>query len=112
MLAKKEAKPRLLRWIFLLQEYNLTIKDKKGCENIVADHLSRLENTNPDKNEINDAFPDERIYKIDNLTFPWFADFANYLAGKVIPENLSYQQKKKFFSDLKYYIWDDPYLFK
>ncbi|GJU42329.1 reverse transcriptase domain-containing protein [Tanacetum coccineum] len=39
-----DAKPRLLRWIFLLQEFDVVIRDKKGAENLAADHLSRLEN--------------------------------------------------------------------
>nr|GEW82786.1 hypothetical protein [Tanacetum cinerariifolium] len=49
LLNKQDAKPRLLRWIFLLQEFDITILDKKGSENLVADHLSRLENPHQDE---------------------------------------------------------------
>ena len=43
LMAKKEAKPRLIRWVLLLQEFDLEIKDGKGYDNVIADHLSRIE---------------------------------------------------------------------
>ncbi|GJU19218.1 reverse transcriptase domain-containing protein [Tanacetum coccineum] len=87
-------------------------------ENHAADHLSRLENPHQDvlKNkEITETFPLETLGMVtfcgDSST-PWFADIANYHAGKFVIKGMSSQQKNKFFKDVKHYFWDEPYLFK
>ena len=66
LMNKKDSKPRLLRWVFLLQEFDIEIKDKKGSKNVVADHLSRLElNSENEENEpIKEMFPDEMLLAI------------------------------------------------
>ncbi|GJS47716.1 reverse transcriptase domain-containing protein [Tanacetum coccineum] len=89
LFAKKDAKARLVAVILLLQEFDIEIRDKKGAENLAADHLSRLENPHQDKlenKEINEAFPLETLGSIalQDQSTPWFADFANYHAGKFI----------------------------
>ncbi|GKB81954.1 reverse transcriptase domain-containing protein [Tanacetum coccineum] len=118
LLAKQDAKLRLLHWILLLQEFDVIICDKKGAENLAADHLSRLENPHQselEKKEITETFPLETLGMVtfcDDASTPWFADFANYHAGNFVVKGMSSQQKKKIFKDVKHYFWDDPYLFK
>ncbi|GKE26575.1 reverse transcriptase domain-containing protein [Tanacetum coccineum] len=118
LFAKKDSMARLLWWVLLLQEFKFKLIDTKGAENLVVDHLSRLENPyenvlNP--KEINEMFPLETLnmvtFRGDSST-PWFANFANYHAGNFIVKGMSSQQKNKFFKDVKHYFWDDPYLFK
>ena len=106
--SKKEAKPRLIRWVLLLQEFDLEIKDKKGSENSVADHLSRLHTTS--SSEICDAFPDEQLLAIVTKV-PWFAHIINNLVTKSIPDYWNTHQKKKFAYDVRHYFWEEPQLF-
>ena len=122
LISNKDAKPRLLRWVLLLQEFDLDIRDKKGTKNVVVDHLSRLEYLKPDLVPINDDFTYDRLMaKIetiqdDNSDFPmdwniertlavtnipWYTNFVNYIVADIIPPDLNYQQKKKFFSDVR-----------
>ncbi|XP_052298373.1 uncharacterized protein LOC102614752 [Citrus sinensis] len=111
LMSKQDAKPRLIRWILLLQEFDLTIKDKKGAENVVADHLSRLtsEFCN-DITPINDSFPDEFLFSVTSM--PWYANIVNFLVTGKMPLQWNAQEKKKFFVEVKKFYWDDPYLFK
>ncbi|KAI5312735.1 hypothetical protein L3X38_041909 [Prunus dulcis] len=113
LLTKKDAKPRLIKWILLLQEFDLEIRDKKGCENVVADHLSRIvvEEQGEAVLPLNETFPDEQLY-VAQVKEPWYADFVNYLACGVLRNDLTYQDKKNFFSMVKHYVWDEPFLFK
>nr|GEX70458.1 DNA-directed DNA polymerase [Tanacetum cinerariifolium] len=81
---KQDAKPHLIRWIMLLQEFNIEIKDKKGIENVAANHLSRIDNDDTsDDDEVDDNFPRETLMEIDTRDESWFADFANYLVKEI-----------------------------
>ncbi|KAG7529966.1 Ribonuclease H-like superfamily [Arabidopsis suecica] len=125
--AKKDTKPRLLRWILLLQEFDMEIVDKKGIENGVADHLSRMRTE--DEVPIDDSMPEEKLMAIQQLNesaqiwksleqvcsieekLPWYADHVNYLVSGEEPLNLSSYEKKKFFKDINHFYWDKPYLY-
>ncbi|EOX99579.1 Uncharacterized protein TCM_008289 [Theobroma cacao] len=92
LIEKKDAKPHLIRWVLLLQEFDLEIRDRKV---------------------INETFPDEQLFhdeKQKNLQ--WYAGFVNYLVSKLFPLEFNPQQKKKFLRDVKYYMWDEPFLYK
>ncbi|XP_027124143.1 uncharacterized protein [Coffea arabica] len=110
LLTKKEAKPRLIRWILLLQEFNLEIRDKKGTENLVADHLSRVQVVEDDL-PLREAFSDEHLFSI-NSSLPWYADIVNFLVTDKFPTGWPKAKRDKLRSDAKSYIWDDPYLWK
>ena len=92
LMAKKETKPRLIRWVLLLQEFDLEIKDKKGCDNVITDHLSRVVTTIviEEETEVAENFPDEQLFQL-SFQSPWFADIVNFLACGVMPPEYIYQ---------------------
>jgi hypothetical protein len=73
LLAKKDAKPRLIRWILLLQEFDVEIRDKKGVESVVTDHLSRMNHGQEDKKPIEDKMRDDHLYRVLNKD-TWMID--------------------------------------
>ncbi|XP_075084824.1 uncharacterized protein LOC142168064 [Nicotiana tabacum] len=114
VMVKKNAKSRLIKWVLLLQEFDFEVKDMKGTENQVVDHLSRLEEAGRPKEdiEINDAFPDEHLLAISSTSTPWYTDINNFLASDLIPDGLETYQKKKFLKKCRKYYWEEPFLFR
>ncbi|RDX93419.1 hypothetical protein CR513_24330, partial [Mucuna pruriens] len=90
LLKKLDVKPRLIRWMLLLQVFNLEIRDKSGANNTVADHLSYIQGRGQ----------------------PWFADICNFLVTSTFPPSASRAYKAKLESKAKYYVWDNPRLWR
>ena len=111
LLTKQNAKAKLIRWVLLLQEFNLQIKEKNGVENIVADHLSRLTIVHDTHSPpINDEFPEESLMQLEKA--PWYAHIANFLATGEIPSDWKEQDRKYFLEKIHSYYWEEPFLFK
>ncbi|GJV73614.1 reverse transcriptase domain-containing protein [Tanacetum coccineum] len=101
----------------LLNILILKFRDKKGVRisprSSVQTGIPSSRQTSRNK-EINEAFPLETLGSValQDQSTQWFADFANYHAGKFVIKGMTSQQKNKFFKDVKHYFWDDPFLFK
>ena len=89
-------------------EFDLEIKDKKGSENSVADHLSGLHISGG--GDIGDTFIDEHLLAIWSHA-PLYAHIVNFIVTGSIPEHWNQHKKDKFFHELKYYFWEEPLLF-
>ena len=107
LLTKKDAKPRLIRWVLLLQEFDLEIKDKKGVENTIADHLSCLQVTNMQELPINDFMGDDMLLKVMD-TNPWYANIRNFMVLGYVPPG---ENKRKLQAESRRHLWD-PYLYR
>jgi hypothetical protein len=108
LLTKKDAKPRLIRWILLLQEFDLEIKDKKRVENSVVDHLSRMQIENSQDLPINDSLRDDMLYLVSRSD-SWYVDIVNFIVTGYVPPG---GDKRKLIYESCVHLWDDPYLFR
>jgi hypothetical protein len=92
----------------LLQEFDIDIKDKKGVENSVADHLSRLQYKETHELPINDYMRDDTLLMVTHPD-PWYADIVNYMvASYVLPGG----DKRKLKYEACCHLWEDPYLYR
>ncbi|CAN6465499.1 unnamed protein product [Victoria cruziana] len=100
LLAVVFALEKFRSYILGSKEFDLEIKDKKGTENVVADHLYRvLVGSNRDELPISDRFSDESLLGIMSLTkLPWYVDYCNYLVTKEMPSHWSKNQRDRFLS--------------
>ena len=83
-MAKSDSKPRLIRWDLILQDFDCEIVDKCGKDNLVTDHLSRLD---PKTISPSRPIPDEHLFSVS--LEPWFADIMNFLAAGAFPTNMT-----------------------
>ncbi|XP_070005179.1 uncharacterized protein [Nicotiana sylvestris] len=114
LFAKKDAKPKLIRWVLLLHEFDLEIRDRKGTKNQVADNLSRLENRGhvTEGESIKETFPDEHLLAITSDETPWYADYVNFIASGVTPPEFTTDHRRRFLHDVRFYMWDELFLYK
>jgi len=108
LLTKKDAKPRLIRWILLLQEFDIEIRDKKGVENSIAIHLSRLQFKETHELPINDYLRDDTLLKITNF-YPWYANIMNFIMAGYVPPG---ENKRKLIHESCFHLWDEPYQYR
>ena len=100
---------RITRWLILLQEFDITIKDQPGKENPIADFLSRMPKP-IDAAAVEDQFLDEHLFVVVVQT-PWYADVANYLTVGKLPKHLTPNERKQIVQKSTRFSWIGGYLF-
>jgi hypothetical protein len=92
-----------------LQEFDITIKDRPGRENLVADFLSHIPKID-DSLIVEDRFPNENMFVVTTKP-PWYADMENYLAAGRLPTHLSSRERKLIIQHSARFTWISGYLF-
>ena len=91
LMNKSYVNTRVIRWLLLLHEFDITILDKLGKYNVVAYFFTRLTHT-ADTDLVDDSFLDDHIFYLSVQT-PWFVDIENYLAIGKLPRSLIYKER-------------------
>jgi hypothetical protein len=110
LMDKPVTNARFTRWLLLLKEFNITIIDRPDKDNLIVDFLYRLIHTG-DNAPVDENFPYESLFSISNYT-PWYADVANYLVTRKLPQNLSPRERQRIIQLSANYIWHDDYLYR
>ena len=105
---KSVTNARVTRWLLLLQEFDITIVDRLGEENVVVDFLSRLKTD--DNTPVDDSFLNEYLFVVSSHS-PWYVDIANYLVAGKLPSHLSHREKRKIIQQSARYSWISGCLF-
>ena len=102
---KKYAKPRLIRWVLTATRVCCINQRQEGSNNVIADHLFRLEKTTKEEkgSDMAENFLDEQLFFL-SVQVPWYVDIVNYLVCEIMPPEFSYQHKRKLRTDSIFYI--------
>ena len=108
---KPDVNARIIRWLLLLQRFDLTIIDKPSKENVVADILSRVNLPAGEEGMVDDIMLDEHLFSISVIS-PWFANIENYFVSKQFPPHLSSKEKSNIMRKSAPFTWIGGSLFK
>lgn len=111
LMNKLNVNARIIRWLLLLQQFDLTIIDKHGKENVVANFFSRVNFPTGEEGMLDDQMLDEHLFSILVLS-PWFDDIENYLASTQFPPHLSSKEKRNIVRKSAPFTWIGGNLFK